>query len=209
MSTPQPQGELAFFDIDTQYDFMDPSGALYVPEARAVAPHILRFVSLAGEQGIRLFASVDAHPEDDPEFEEFPPHCVVGTHGQMKIQGTLLDDHVAVPVEPELRTEQIGGLFARQQIVFEKQSYDVFDNPNTRRILAASGATRYVVFGVATDYCVRAAALGLCKCGYDVTIVEDAIRGIAPDTAQAACDEMRAAGARFQTTEQALAKLEG
>jgi nicotinamidase/pyrazinamidase len=201
MSTDQANADLAFFDVDTQYDFMDPDGALYVPHARTVAPHIVRLNKLAAERGIRLFGSVDAHVPDDPEFEDFPPHCVLGTHGQRKIQGTLLDDVVMVAMEPQLDAEEIERVLEHPQVVFQKQSYDVFDNPNTAPVLAASGVRRLVVYGVATDYCVRSNVLGLCQRGYEVTVVEDAIKGIKQESTQTAIDEMQAAGAQFRRTE--------
>ena len=194
----------AFFDVDTQRDFMFPSGALYVPGARMLSGSIRRLVAHAAERGIRLFSSVDAHPEGDPEFGIFPPHCVVGTRGQQKISGTVLVDHVVVPTEPKLSGEAVAEALRHAQITIEKQSYDVFDNPSTKALIQASGCTRFVVFGVATDYCVRAAVVGLCRLGQRVTVVEDAIRGVAPDTTAAALDEMRQAGARLTTTDQIL-----
>jgi nicotinamidase/pyrazinamidase len=207
MTTTRRTKTLAFFDVDTQRDFMVPSGKLYVPGARQLGPRIRRLIAAARRHGIRVFSSVDAHPEGDPEFQVFPPHCVVGTVGQAKMRGTLLPDPAVVPAEPALGVEEVRAVLEHPQVIFEKQSYDVFDNPHVRRVLAASGAKRFVVFGVATDYCVRAVVLGLCRCGYDVTVATDAITGIAPDTTERSLDEMRAAGARFETAEQVLAKL--
>ena len=209
MSKTTRQRRLAFFDVDTQVDFMAPKGKLYVRGARLLGPRIRRLVRLAAERGILLFSSVDAHAEDDPEFGAFPGHCVVGTPGQEKIRGTLLDGHIVVPSKPMLRKSKLGGLLAHPQIILEKQSYDVFDNRNAERVLAASGATRFVVFGVATDYCVRAAVLGLRRCGYAVTVVEDAIAGVAPNTTEAALADMRAAGAKFRTTDQVVERPAG
>ena len=194
----------AFFDVDTQRDFMSPTGALYVPGARTVSGSIRRLVAHAGARGIRLFSSVDAHAVDDGEFGQFPLHCVVGTPGQEKIPATLLDDRVAVRTAPLLSDAAISLVLRRRQIILEKQHYDVFTNPNTVAILRASGATGFVVFGVATDICVRAAALGLLDRGFGVDVVTDATRGITPDGTQAALDEMRAAGARLRTTAQII-----
>ena len=102
MSPPRRPRGGAFFDIDTQRDFMTPRGALYVPGARMVSRHIRALVAHAAGRGIRLLSSVDAHLDDDPEFGIFPPHCVAGTPGQAKITGTVLTDHVVVPPEPRL-----------------------------------------------------------------------------------------------------------
>jgi len=196
---------LAYFDVDTQRDFMVATGALYVPRARTIAANIRRLVAHAGAKGIRLFSSADAHAPDDPEFDTFPAHCVVGTPGQEKIRGTLLRDRIAVRVEPKLSKRGIDAALGHQQIIIEKPTYNVFDNPHTKRLLRASGATRFVVFGVATDYCVLAAALGLLKLGHAVTIATDAIRGITIHDSAAAFGQMLDAGARFQKTDQLLA----
>lgn len=204
MSTRASRRALAFFDVDTQRDFLAPTGRLYVRGARLLGPRIRSLVACAAERGFRLFSSVDAHPADDPEFSMFPPHCLAGAPGQQKVRGTLLADAVTVGARPALRKRQIAEALEHRQVVFEKQSFDVFDNPNAERVVAASGAGRFVVFGVATDYCVRSAALGLRRRGYGVAVVEDAIRGVARDTTAAALAEMRAAGVRFRTTAQVL-----
>jgi nicotinamidase/pyrazinamidase len=198
------RSKTAYLDVDTQRDFMVPSGALYVQGARAVAGRIRRLVAHAAGGGMPLFSSVDAHAPDDPEFGTFPGHCVVGTRGQEKIAGTLLADRIAVRAGRELSPRGLDEVLRHGQVILEKQSYDVFDNPNTVAVLRESGAKRFVVFGVATDYCVRAAVLGLRKLGYPVTVVEDAIRGVAPETTARAIEEMRRAGARFRTTDQVL-----
>ncbi len=191
----------AFFDVDTQRDFMTPAGALYVPGARMVSANIRRLVARAAAKGIRLFSTADAHAVDDPEFDDFPPHCVVGSWGQEKIDGTLLRDRVAVRVEPRLRKRAIATVLERQQVILESATISVFTNPNVVPVLRASGCTRLAVFGVATDYCVRAAALGLLKRGFAVDLVTDAVRGITPEGTAAALAEMREAGARLTTTE--------
>jgi nicotinamidase/pyrazinamidase len=196
---------LAFFDVDTQRDFMVPRGALYVPGARTVSGNIRRLVAYARDRGLRVFSSTDAHVPGDPEMQKFPPHCMVGTPGQEKIRGTLLRDRAVVAVAPLLTSDAIADVLQYQQVILQKQSYDVFDNPNTVPLLRAWGVKRFVVFGVATDFCVRAAVLGLLKEGYAVTVVADAIRGIAPEATAKALEEMRQAGAKFATTDEVLA----
>src|SRR5271154_3596964 len=62
-----------FFDIDTQIDFVYPAGALYVPGAE----HILPVVGQLNRHAPALISTMDAHSEDDPEFQVFPHHCVV------------------------------------------------------------------------------------------------------------------------------------
>jgi nicotinamidase/pyrazinamidase len=62
-----------------------------------------------------------------------------------------------------------------------------------------------MVFGVATDYCVKLAALGLLRLGCRVSVVTDAIQGIDPAASKAALEKMKDAGADFVNTETILA----
>src|SRR5271170_8392170 len=82
-----------FFDIDTQIDFVYPAGALYVPGAE----HILPVIGELNRRAPLVISTMDAHTEDDPEFQIYPHHCVVGTTGQHKPAITLLDQRVTIP----------------------------------------------------------------------------------------------------------------
>ncbi|MCC7156300.1 MAG: cysteine hydrolase [Bryobacterales bacterium] len=160
-----------FFDIDTQNDFMLPSGALYVPGAEHIVPTIARLNHLASARGIQVVSTVDAHAEDDPEFGSWPPHCVAGTLGQQKPQSTLAG-----------------------QIIFSKQVLSCFDAPGFAPLLKELGADRYAVYGVVTEICVRFAAFGLLETGKPVSIVTDAIRSLNSPEAQKMLDEFAGRG---------------
>src|SRR4051812_2424484 len=85
-----------FVDVDTQTDFMLPGGKLYVPAAEQIIPNLKRLMAFAREHNVPVLSSVDAHVPDDPEFQQFPPHCVKGTPGQEKIPETLFAHHSVV-----------------------------------------------------------------------------------------------------------------
>ena len=53
---------IAFLDVDTQYDFMDPAGALHVRGAEALGPSLKRLTGVALAHRIPVLASTDAHP---------------------------------------------------------------------------------------------------------------------------------------------------
>jgi nicotinamidase/pyrazinamidase len=170
-----------FYDVDTQKDFMNEDGALYVPGAEGIKPNLRALTAYARRKGVRIVGSVDAHTENDPEFEIFPPHCIKGTEGQEKI----------IPIE-------------QGETYFEKQHYDVFTNPGFETFLERAGISEAVVYGVATDYCVRAVVLGMQQRGIQTFVVGDAIRGVDPETTKSALEEMADSGARFVTTENVL-----
>ena len=44
-----------------------------------------------------VVSTMCAHEENDPEFQQWPPHCVVGTTGQLKPQSTMLAERVVIP----------------------------------------------------------------------------------------------------------------
>lgn len=183
-----------FFDVDTQNDFMLPAGALYVPGAEQILPAVARLNRYAAEHGIPLISSTDAHAENDPEFQQWPPHCVAGTFGQQKPPETLLEPRVVIPTAPG--TYDVRGA---RQIIVEKQALDVFTNPNLAGLLEELKADRYVVYGVVTEYCVRCAAMGLLKTGKPVALVTDAVKSLREEDAEQTLQEFLAAGGRLTT----------
>lgn len=205
-----------FIDVDIQRDFCDVSGALFVKGS----PNDVfrRLTAHAVAHGIPILGSVDSHAWDAWEFAsseargptgelpEFPDHCVKGTEGWLKVRGTLPPRFRFIPNVPDapidgIVHEVLTG--ATQAVYFEKEVYSLFANPLAERFLRAlipePATTTFVVYGVATDYCVRAAALGLTQRGYRATLLTDAIAGITPDGTDAALREMAAAGVGFST----------
>jgi nicotinamidase/pyrazinamidase len=165
-----------FFDIDTQIDFVYPAGSLYVPGAERILP----LVGELNRNAPMLISTLDAHSEDDPEFQIFPHHCVVGTTGQHKPAITLVN--------------------GAGQFFIEKQQLDCFTSPRLEPLLAQLNADRYVVYGVVTEICVRCAAFGLLKTGKPVEIVTDAVQALDEQKAREMFSEFAAAGGRLTTS---------
>jgi len=188
---------LAFFDVDTQFDFMDPAGRLYVPHAEEIIPQLVRLMSYARKRNIPVISSADAHAPNDPEFKTWHPHCVSGTRGQRRLKETSLPGAVRIPMSsgPFLTPRQWP-----PQIIIEKDVYETAANPNFDTILEALGPRRYVVFGVATEYCVRADVLALRERNKRVDLVVDAIKAITEEGGREALEEMANAGAKFVMT---------
>jgi nicotinamidase/pyrazinamidase len=196
-------GKIAFLDVDTQVDFIEPTGKLYAKGAEAIKPNLGRLVRLAQEAGIPLVSSVDAHPAVDPEFAQYPPHCIVGTPGQKKLAETTTGREAFVP---SARTGDLPDPKTRH-VVLEKQVFPVFGNANAEAVFAATGAKTFYVFGVVTEVCVLAAAQGLLERGYAVEVVEDAIAPIEVRAGETAKAALAKKGARFTTTAAVLAAL--
>lgn len=191
-----------FFDVDTQLDFLYPSGALYVPGAEAVVDRVASLNHWAARHGIPVIATMDAHTENDPEFRDWPPHCIAGALGQRKPVTTLLDKRVVVPNTPGL--PEVDGA---QQILLEKQALDCFTNVNLKALLDRLGVERCMVYGVVTEICVKFAAFGLLKAGHRVEIVTDAIKELDPAVGAKMLADFTAAGGTLTTSAQ-LCKIE-
>ncbi len=162
----------AFFDIDTQLDFMTPGGALYGPGAERLIPSVASLNRYAAQRAIPLISTTDAHPENAAEFRIWPPHCVTGTFGQQKPCATLLASRTVVPYDPSWSgAAQIG---SASQIVIEKNDLDMFSNPHVPTVLSALGITECIVYGIFIDYCVKCAIMGLLRSGSQLSLVTDA-----------------------------------
>lgn len=195
--------QTVFIDVDTQIDFVEPEGALYVPQAERLKTNFARLLDAARGHGVPVVASADAHPPDDPEFTIFPPHCVVGTPGQARVAETEPERALVVPLDGEAPSQAGPGV----TVVLEKVKFDLFTNPAADRVIAETGAKTAVVFGVALDYCVRAAALGLSERGYQTLVVRDATAPVTAEGGASTEEELAARGVRFASTEDVLAAL--
>ena len=99
---------LVFWDVDTLYDFMHADGKLYVRGSEEIIPALKALTDFAHGQRIPIVASADNHTAADAEISDapdwvttFPPHCMAGTPGQLKIAETALRDPLVI--EPELQ----------------------------------------------------------------------------------------------------------
>lgn len=186
----------AFFDVDTQLDFLYPAGALYVPGAESIVPQIAALNRYAAEHGIPVVSTMDAHTENDPEFRDWPPHCIAGTAGQQKPAATLLEPRTVIR-----STREDFDLKDARQILLEKQSVDCFTNVNLPALLDQLNVKSCVVYGVVTEICVKNAALGLLKSGRKVTLVTDAVRSLDDTKCTQFLQDFTAAGGEITTVQ--------
>jgi nicotinamidase/pyrazinamidase len=193
----------ALIVVDVQNDFC-PGGALAVPKGDEVVPVVNRIASRFRHvvltqdwhpRGHVSFAS--SHPGRRP-FERilvaygeqvlWPDHCVPGTRG--------------AELHPGLDT--LGAdLVVRKGNDAAVDSYSAFFENDHRTstglagYLRERGCSRLFVAGLATDFCIQYTALDARQLGFEVCIVEDAVRGIDLDgSVAAAWDRMAAAGGR-------------
>lgn len=181
----------ALLIIDFQNDFTA-GGALAVPDGDEIAEPVRR---LAGTVDL-VAATRDWHPADHASFEAeggpWPVHCVRGTHGA-EFHPAMESIHLDAVVDVGQGRDDEG--------------YSGFESSDLARILREREAGEVYICGLATDYCVRASAIDACREGFDVTVVEDAVRGVEVDEgdSERALADMRAAGARIATSDEVLA----
>jgi nicotinamidase/pyrazinamidase len=191
------EGPLVFVDIDTQRDFLDPGGALYVPGSTEILANLARLSRFAAKHRIPILATACAHRDDDPELTRFPFHCMVGTPGQERVAATACPHSVVLAPEDRLD----GPL--PPHMTLEKRELDAFSRPDTALLVTRYNRDRptFVVYGVATDYCVLVNADGLLKHQCRVAIVIDAVRAVDSSAEAGILTDFARRGVLLTTTE--------
>jgi len=180
-------------------DFVLKDGRLPVKEANDVIEKILKIKNQAKDKGIPVIYANDAHDPEDDEFKKWPKHAVKGEKSAEVIEELAPD---------------------KDDIVIEKQDLSMFTVPTTCDMLKSKDIDELYLTGIATEYCVKAAACtisdkygkdikGAIDRGFKVNVVVDTIKGIdlRPGDAAFALIEMGNAGVRPIYTEQALEEL--
>jgi len=176
----------ALIVVDVQRDFL-PGGALAVAGGDAVIPVLNHYAEKFDRRGLPVFATRDWHPPDHCSFRQqggpWPSHCVAGSPGA-ELPSTLV-----LPTETEIISKATRP---------EKDAYSGFDGTALASRLHKLGCTRVFVGGLATDYCVRATAVDALKEGFEVVVLEDAIRpvDVRPGDGARALAELLALGAQ-------------
>jgi nicotinate phosphoribosyltransferase len=200
--------KLMFMDIDTQYDFLNKNGALYVKDSEQILDNLKKLKEFARKNSILVVSSHDTHIKDDPEFKYFPPHCVTGSGGHKKIKETIFSKFKVLTFKKIYSKEELKTAVANyQQIILEKNIINIFSNPNALNLLEVVFPDKVYVYGVVTEYCVKEAVDGLIKNGFSIGIVEDAIKEISLKEKEKLFSLWKKRGVEFITTENLLKSL--
>lgn len=180
--------------VDTQYDFVMPDGALYVPGAEEIIPAATAFLKgLDPAEYAGVLFTFDTHiPAEyngSLESEQFPIHCIRYTSGWGNVL-PLYDVPDSIPVftlekgvfnmweqdRIKLNSKSYGG--SGSDFTIERDYFfDMMKSPDP----AGVKADLIEVFGVASDFCVKWAVDGFVKRGLPVLVKDDLCRGIAAD----------------------------
>lgn len=190
--------------VDLQGDFTTfKNGALAVDGTdKAFVTKVSKATQWLKDRGYSIYGTQDWHPADHVSFFSnhagkkpnevidldgrsqilWPPHCVQETENAR----VLVDNNLFLSIVKK-------GTHRRYD------SYSGFQDDGRvetgmKEILVREGLTELIVYGIATDYCVKATALDAKAAGFNVTVVEGLCRGVAQDTTTGALKEMKAKG---------------
>jgi len=204
MAMAQVKTKIGVIVVDIQGDFTKlKNGSLAVDGTdEAYIKAVEENTKKLKEAGFPIYATQDWHPKNHASFFTnhkgkkafeviklhgkdqvlWPPHCVQKTPGAE----ILLDKKLFKAVVKKGMDSQYDSYSGFQDDGGKKTDMD--------KLLKKEKINKVVVYGIATDYCVRATALDAVAAGYKVIMIKNLSRGVAPDTSQKAIDEMKAKG---------------
>ena len=173
--------------------------------AEGLLRNLAKITGLARKTRIPIFSSVDAHAYHDAEFKIFPRHCVKNSSGAGKLRQTLLARHFTIQNKKYNIASLRRKIEKYPQVIFEKDTYTVFANPNLKPLLKDVSVA--YVYGVALDYCVKACCMGLREMGINTYLVADATAAVDKKQGRATLKLLRQKGVKFIPTQSLIEKF--
>ncbi len=176
--------DILFWNVDTQFDFMNREGKLYVENAEAILKNLQTVTNFAGKYNIQVINTADYHFSNSKELSEtpdfintFPPHCMAGSKGAEFVSETAPKNAVELPWDITFTTEELKAIARHRNITIRKDAFDVFaGNKNTKELIQIIAPKKVFVYGVTTNVCVHFAVMGLAQHGVEVFVLEDTIK---------------------------------
>jgi len=211
INTPMVFGEqkIGVIVVDLQGDFTTyKNGSLAVAGTdEAFVNKVQKVTQELSAKGYPIFGTQDWHPADHISFFSnhagkkpfeamqiegrtqvlWPPHCVQGTENAR----VIVDNNLFLAIVKKGKDKQYDSYSGFQD--------DGGAKTEMNQILQKNGIKELIVYGIATDYCVKATAIDAAAAGFKVTVIEGLSKGVAPDTTAKALEEMKAKGITIQT----------
>jgi nicotinamidase/pyrazinamidase len=198
------ESKMGVIVVDLQGDFTTyKNGSLAVEGTdEAFVNKVQKVTQELRSKGYPIFGTQDWHPADHISFFSnhsgkkpfeaiqidgrtqvlWPPHCVQGTENAK----VLVDNNLFQAIVKKGKDKQFDSYSGFQD--------DGGAKTEMNQILQKNGIKGLIVYGIATDYCVKATAIDAVAAGYKVTVIEGLSKGVAPDTTAKALEEMKAKG---------------
>jgi len=190
--------------VDLQGDFTTfKNGSLAVAGTdEAFVSKVQKVTQELSAKGYPIFGTQDWHPADHISFFSnhsgkkpfeaiqiegrtqvlWPPHCVQETENAR----VLVDNNLFIAIVKKGKDKKFDSYSGFQD--------DGGAKTEMNRILEKNGIKELIVYGIATDYCVKATAIDAAAAGYKVTVIEGLSKGVAPETTAKALEEMKEKG---------------
>lgn len=190
--------------VDLQGDFtLLKKGSLAVPETnKSYIDTVAAATLVLKNQGCMIFGTQDFHPPDHISFYTshkdktvydtieiedrtqilWPPHCVQGT------------ENADILIDADMFTAIIKKGMDKRYDSYSGFFDDGGKTTGMDDLLQSYKINALIIYGLATDYCVKATAMDAVQSGYKVTLVETLCKGVAKDTTQFALYDMKEAG---------------
>ena len=212
-------GKVAVIVVDVQGDFTTAhKGSLAVQGTdQAFLQNVAKATSDLKSSGLPIYATQDWHPADHMSFASnhqgqkpftlfkladgrsqmlWPNHCVQKTDGAK----LLISHDTFVKVVQKGKNPKFDSYSGFQDDGGDKTEMD--------QVLKKDGVSTVIVYGIATDYCVKATAMDAKEAGYKVVVVKDLCRGVDPKTSDAAWADMQKSGIQLWSSLD-MAKVNG
>jgi len=198
------EGKTAVIVVDLQGDFTTfKNGSLAVNGTdEAFINKVKKATQMLSDKGYPIYGTQDWHPAEHVSFFSnhagkkpfetidikgntqvlWPPHCVQGTENAR----VLVDNNLFLAIVKKGKDTRYDSYSGFQD--------DGGAKTEMNQILKRNGVSHLIIYGLATDYCVKATAMDALSAGFKVTVVEALCKGVAPDTTTSALKEMKAAG---------------
>ncbi len=201
-----PKVKPAVLVVDIQGDFtIARKGSLAVPQSdESYLERISAATRRFKNAGYLVLATQDWHPADHMSFASnqhgkqdfetieladgrqqtlWPSHCVQGSKGaEILLDKSLIDE--VVPKGADQRFDSYSGF-----------RDDGGAKTGLHQILEANGIKSVIVYGIATDYCVKATVMDAIGLGYKVYLIADLCLGVNEETSREASKQMSEKGA--------------
>jgi nicotinamidase/pyrazinamidase len=184
--------EDALIVVDVQNDFL-PGGALPAQGGEQIVPVINRLLPCFETTVLTR----DWHPANHASFstipaftdKSWPAHCVQNTWG--------------AEFHPDLRVAEATRVLSKGTAP-EKEAYSGFQESDLAVWLRQKQIQRVFIAGLVTEYCVKTTALDARKEGFEVFVIQDAVKGVNHPLGSAAAAEqaMLAQGVHFITSQE-------
>jgi nicotinamidase/pyrazinamidase len=182
----------ALLAVDVQRDF-EPGGALAVPNGDEVVPVLADCVREFHRRSLPVIASRDWHPPNHCSFQAqgglWPPHCVADT------AGARIDPALGLPDDAKIVDK------ARR---VDRDTFSAFEETGLNDWLREKGVQRLFIGGLATEYCVLFTAKAALQNGYEVVLLQDAVRAIDGQAGSNAIEDLRSNGALISESREVL-----